>query len=193
MLYVSMLVETRPPLLWVQVLSQKGHGSAVVVDPRGYAVTCRHVVGDSQKATVWLKDGTALVAEVVAVDVVHDLALLKVVGGELRFLPRALAPEPARVGDTVWARGHPKGLSHTLTKGVVSATGRTVVTGDGTVFPGVLQTDAAINPGNSGGELLDVHGRLVGVPACIYEGAQGISFAISVDRVRKFLDKHLLE
>ena len=78
---VSSLLDSRPPLLWVQVPGATGHGSGVVIRADGYAITCRHVVGSSQKATAWLKDGTPLTCEVVAVDVANDLALLKLPEG----------------------------------------------------------------------------------------------------------------
>jgi S1-C subfamily serine protease len=91
------------------------------------------------------------------------------------------------IGETVIAIGNPFGLSHTVTTGVVSATKRTLQTG-GRTYTDFIQTDASINPGNSGGPLLNILGQLIGINTAIYGNAQGIGFAIPVDRARRSMD-----
>jgi len=91
------------------------------------------------------------------------------------------------IGETVVAIGNPFGLSHTVTTGVVSAVKRSLRTG-GRTYTDFIQTDASINPGNSGGPLLNILGQLIGINSAIYGSAQGIGFAIPVDRARRVLD-----
>ncbi len=90
------------------------------------------------------------------------------------------------IGETVIAIGNPFGLSHTVTTGVVSAIGRSLRSGQQT-YTDFIQTDASINPGNSGGPLLNIKGELIGVNTAIYGKAQGIGFAIPIDRARRAL------
>jgi serine protease Do len=87
------------------------------------------------------------------------------------------------VGETVIAVGNPLGLSNTLTRGIISATDRSLRFGDESVFEGLIQTDAPINPGNSGGPLLNIKGEFIGINTAIRADAQNIGFAIPVDRL----------
>src|SRR5256885_17237013 len=89
------------------------------------------------------------------------------------------------VGETVIAIGNAYGYEHSVTVGVVSATGRDVTLNKEVSYRSLIQTDASINPGNSGGPLLNVHGELVGVNVAIRAGAQGIGFAIPVDTMMR--------
>jgi len=91
------------------------------------------------------------------------------------------------IGETVIAIGNPFGLSHTVTKGVISALNRSLNAKD-RVYNNFIQTDASINPGNSGGPLLIVTGELAGINTAIYNKAQGIGFAIPIDRARRVVD-----
>jgi serine protease Do len=91
------------------------------------------------------------------------------------------------IGETVVAIGNPFGLSHSVTTGVVSALNRSIQVGEQT-YKDFIQTDAAINPGNSGGPLLNIQGELVGINTAIYGEAQGIGFAIPVDRARRIVE-----
>ena len=91
-----------------------------------------------------------------------------------------------QVGQTVIAIGSPLGtFTETVTKGILSATGRTITVRDETTgrpetLTGLLQTDAAINPGNSGGPLLDAAGRVIGVNTAVSTNAEGLGFAIPI-------------
>jgi serine protease Do len=92
------------------------------------------------------------------------------------------------IGETVVAVGNPFGLSGTVTTGVVSALGRSVPSKEvGRTFTDFIQTDASINPGNSGGPLLNIEGKVIGINTAIYANAQGIGFAIPVDRAKKVI------
>ncbi|MEA3231511.1 MAG: PDZ domain-containing protein, partial [Thermodesulfobacteriota bacterium] len=90
------------------------------------------------------------------------------------------------IGETVIAIGNPFGFSHTVTTGVISALNRSVRTDD-RVYRDFIQTDASINPGNSGGPLLNIYGDLIGINTAVYAKAQGIGFAIPIDRAKKII------
>jgi serine protease Do len=92
------------------------------------------------------------------------------------------------IGETVIAIGNPFGLSHTVTTGVVSALNRTIRGGNDRVYSDFIQTDASINPGNSGGPLLNILGELVGINSAIYQKAEGIGFAIPIDKAKRIVD-----
>jgi serine protease DegS len=159
-------------------------GSGVIVSPQGYVVTNHHVVAGAEEIRVMLLDGRAAPASVVGVDPETDLAVLKV---DLEGLPAVTLgdSEALHVGDVVLAIGNPVGLGHTVTMGIVSATGRSEL--GLSTFENFIQTDAAINPGNSGGALVDARGRLIGINTAIFSdsgGSQGIGFAIPVGIAR---------
>lgn len=156
----------------------QGQGTGVIVDSDGIIATNNHVVRDASEIEVHLADGRTLAAEVIGTDPETDLALLRVEGKDL---PAARLGDSTRMepGDWVVAVGNPFGLDHTVTVGVVSATGRS---GIGVAdFENFIQTDAAINPGNSGGPLLNLDGEVIGINTAIRSsngGSDGISFAI---------------
>jgi S1-C subfamily serine protease len=112
------------------------------------------------------------------------LAVLKI-ESEKEFVPAIIGDTSLiKLGDEIYAAGNPYGLGVTLSKGIVSATGRDY----GNPYLELIQTDAAINPGNSGGALLNSFGHLIGINTKIFSqtgGFQGISFAIPVDKIIK--------
>ncbi len=156
----------------------RGQGTGVIVDADGIIATNNHVVAGAQRLEVTLQDGRKLSAEVVGADPETDLALLRV---QAKELPAARLGDSTLLepGDWVVAVGNPFGLDHTVTVGVVSATGRS---GIGVAsYEDFIQTDAAINPGNSGGPLLNLDGEVIGINTAIRTsngGSDGISFAI---------------
>jgi len=153
-------------------------GSGVLVSEDGYVLTNQHVISGAQNIKIALWDGRLASAQVVGSDPETDLAVLKVNLNGLPTVPIALDPPP-RVGDVVLAIGNALGLSHTVTMGIISATGRDNI-GSPTA-DGFLQTDAAINAGNSGGALVNARGELIGISARNLggiQGAQNIGFAI---------------
>ncbi len=155
-------------------------GSGVIIDEQGYVLTNQHVIGRAGGVRVALQDGSELAAELVGADANNDIAVLKIDTEErLPFLPLG-SSEDLMVGEPVIAIGNPFGLSNTVTTGVISALNRSIRS-DVRVYHGFLQTDASINPGNSGGPLLNANGELIGINTAVYQGAQGIGFAIPID------------
>ncbi|HEX7704882.1 MAG TPA: trypsin-like peptidase domain-containing protein [Thermoanaerobaculia bacterium] len=162
-------------------------GSGFVWSADGIIVTNNHVVEGASRITVNFQDGTQLPAKLLGVDPDSDLAVLRV---EAKDLPAATlgTSSDLMIGETVVAVGNPFGLSGTVTTGVVSALGRSVPSeSKNRTYTDFIQTDASINPGNSGGPLLNIEGRVIGINVAVYAQAQGIGFAIPVDRARKVI------
>src|SRR5687768_4222814 len=162
-------------------------GSGFVWSSDGIIVTNNHVVEGASRITVNFNDGRQLPAKLLGVDPDSDLAVLRVDEKGLTAAPLGTSSD-LMIGESVIAVGNPFGLSGTVTTGVVSALGRSVPSQDQTrTFTDFIQTDASINPGNSGGPLLNIEGRVIGINVAIYAQAQGIGFAIPVDRARKVI------
>jgi S1-C subfamily serine protease len=155
-------------------------GSGVVIDAQRHVLTNEHVVASADEILVTLADGRQLPARLVGADPNNDLAVLQIQTEEPVPWTLPGASSDLMVGEPVIAIGNPFGLSNTVTTGVLSAVDRSLRSED-RVFHGFLQTDASINPGNSGGPLLNAEGALIGVNTAIYNGAEGIGFAIPVD------------
>jgi serine protease Do len=165
-------------------------GSGVIVSAEGIIVTNEHVIVRATEIRVLMADKTELEAELVGSDSDSDLAVLKVVSKtSLPYLPLPVERD-VMIGETVIAIGNPFGLSHTVTTGVISATGRTIQAGD-LIYQDFIQTDASINPGNSGGPLVNVEGTLVGINTAIHSQAEGIGFAIPASHVRAIVSQIL--
>jgi putative serine protease PepD len=171
----------------VQVLSDSGQGSGVILEPSGLIVTNEHVLQGSGRVQIVTQDDRRIGADVVTSDSRQDLAVLRPDQDPGRGAELVEAADGGlRQGDRVFAIGSPFGLQNTVTAGVVSAVGRTNPEG----VP-MIQIDAPINPGNSGGGLFDLEGRLVGIPTSIIGPIQanvGIGFAVPASRVRALLD-----
>jgi putative serine protease PepD len=159
-------------------------GSGVVYRSDGYIITNEHVISGSSAVEVLLSNGDRYEAEVVGVDALNDLALLRIDAEGLVPIDLRPADEPVRVGETVVAIGSPFGLDATVTSGIISALNRDLrLPNSPDVIPAVIQTDAAINPGNSGGALVDLQGRLVGINTAIMSRSgqnEGVGFAVPV-------------
>jgi serine protease DegS len=167
---------------------ERSLGSGIIYDVRGHVVTNFHVIERASQIKVQLKDRREASATLVGVDRDTDLAVLKIGLGTLPIMPLGRSNR-LRVGEPVLAIGNPLGLGHTVTQGIVSATGRGGI--GGATFEDFIQTDAAINFGNSGGALVDATGKLVGLNSAKYgrqAGIEGIGFAIPVDLVRGVVD-----
>jgi len=162
-------------------------GSGFIWSSDGIVVTNNHVVEGASRITVNLNDGTQLPARVLGVDPDSDLAVLRVDGKSFTAAPIGTSSD-LMIGESVVAVGNPFGLSGTVTTGVVSALGRSVPSEtQGRTYTDFIQTDASINPGNSGGPLLNIEGKVIGINVAIYAQAQGIGFAIPVDRANKVI------
>ncbi len=184
------------------VLQKIAEASGVIVDDSGLCITNWHVVSLHEQPgftlRITLRSGETLPAKVLSTYRKNDLALLLIEGKNRRFRPITMGDsDDLMIGETVIAIGNPRGQANTVTAGVLSAVNRKAkVIPPGERFPidfdHLLQTDAAINPGNSGGALLDIHGNLIGINTLVQKQAEGINFAIPVNRVKEVFVKELL-
>ncbi|UCH61105.1 MAG: trypsin-like peptidase domain-containing protein [Anaerolineales bacterium] len=165
-------------------------GSGFVYDQQSHIVTNAHVIHGAEEIEVTFSDATVRLAELVGEDLNSDLAVVKI-----EDLPEGVQPLPLadmellEVGQSVVAIGNPFGLEGTLTRGIISALGRSIPALTPFTIPQSIQTDAAINPGNSGGPLLNLQGEVIGVNAQIEtDGTSrsnlGVGFAIPVSIVK---------
>jgi serine protease Do len=162
-----------------------GQGSGFVfaaqsglLSDKTYIMTNNHVVEGAERIRVTFQDGRELEATITGRDPQSDVAVIEIKSGGLPALQPADS-SGLEVGEWVVAIGNPFGLSHTLTVGVVSATGRTSLGIND--YEDFIQTDAAINPGNSGGPLVNLEGAVVGMNTAIFSrsgGYMGVGFAI---------------
>ncbi len=170
-------------------VSRQDMGSGVLVSEDGYILTNNHVISQVQNISVGLWDGRFTAAQVVGNDPETDLAVLKI---NLEGLPAAPLAEnvAVRVGDVVLAIGNAFGLSHTVTMGIISATGRNDLRS--VLYEDFIQTDAAINAGNSGGALVNHLGEVIGINTRNLgqaQGAQNIGFAIPISMAKNVMQQ----
>ena len=154
----------------VQIENSAGLGSGIVFDNQGDIVTNAHVVGTATKFTVTFADGHQASGTLVGKFFANSAKL--------------------QVGQFAFPVGNPLGFRSSVTQGIVSALNRTVPEGNGVTLPNVIQTSAPINPGNSGGALVDLQGRVIGIPTLgvsdpqLGGAAAGIGFAIPAGTVK---------
>lgn len=161
-----------------RLTEQPAAGSGFVISSDGYIVTNNHVIENATSITVAFDDGLEVTADLIGSDPSTDIAVLKVYGGDLKALQFGNS-DLLEAGQIAIAIGNPMGLQHTVTAGVVSATGRTLRANNGRLIDDIIQTDAALNPGNSGGPLVDSAGKVIGVNTAVVSSAQGLCFAVS--------------
>jgi serine protease Do len=159
-----------------------GMGTGVVIDERGYILTNYHVVEGVRRIEVTLADETTHVAQLISSDPAEDLAVIKVNLAYTLPVINIGTSSDLMIGEPVIALGNAYGYSHTLTRGIVSALHRSVQVSDAQSYEDLIQTDASINPGNSGGPLLNIDGEMVGINVAVRAQAQGIGFAIPIDK-----------
>ncbi len=162
-------------------------GSGVIISTDGYILTNNHVVEDAREIRVTIEGEREYEAEIIGTDPRTDVALIKVDAEGLPAI-RVADSDRLRVGDQVMAIGNPFGVGQTVTKGIVSALGRTIGLID---YEDLIQTDASINPGNSGGALVNMRGELIGMNSAILSrdgGSQGIGFAIPSNMAFKIVE-----
>jgi Do/DeqQ family serine protease len=161
-----------------------GLGSGVVISTDGYIITNNHVIEDADTITVTLNDKRSFTARVIGTDPTTDIALIKIDATDLQPITFGDS-EKLKVGEWVLAVGNPFDLTSTVTAGIVSAKGRSIMTGesDRDKIRSFIQTDAAVNPGNSGGALVNTKGELVGINTAITTQTgtfMGYSFAVPI-------------
>jgi serine protease Do len=159
-----------------------GMGAGVIIDARGYILTNQHVVQDVGRIEITLHDGTRHIGRLIARDADTDLALVKISSKMPLPVIRCGTSSDLMRGERVIAIGNPFGYHNTVTEGIVSALHRDIPVNGTQNYPDLIQTDASINPGNSGGPLLNADGEMIGINAAVRIGAQGIGFAIPVDK-----------
>jgi serine protease Do len=167
--------------------NQTALGSGFIISSDGIVVTNNHVVGESEKIEITLKDGSHFPARLLGKDDKTDLAVLKISAD--RPLPAVGwgDSDKMRVGDWVVAVGNPFGLAGTVTAGIVSSRGRDLGSGP---YDDFIQIDAPLNSGNSGGPLFNSGGQVVGVNTAIFTpngGSIGIGFAIPSNVAEKIV------
>jgi S1-C subfamily serine protease len=172
----------------VQIETSAGLGSGIVFDAKGDIVTNAHVVGSAKAVTITLANGKRYQGTLVGTYTADDLAVIKITAPGLR--PASFGnSSKLQVGTIVMALGNPLGFRSSVTEGIVSGLDRTVSEPNGATLLSTIQTSAAINPGNSGGALVDLNGRVIGIPTLAATDpdlggtAAGIGFAIPSNTV----------
>lgn len=166
-------------------------GSGVIISASGYIITNNHVIDGTESITVILANGDERPAQIIGSDQFSDLAVLKV-EGELPAVAELGNSDALKPGETVIAIGSPLGdFKNTVTTGVISATGRSLDSGNNYLLENLLQTDAAINQGNSGGPLVNLAGQVIGINTLIVRDSQasstvveGLGFAVPSSTVK---------
>lgn len=169
----------------VRIETNDAIGSGMVIDESGYILTCNHVVEDVESATIMFMCGERYQGGVIGRDELADLAILKIIGGEIHVPIVTLGnSDKLEVGGDVIGMGYALGWEGkaTVSKGIISA----FRNDEGVDY---IQTDAAINPGNSGGPLINLEGEVVGVVSAkiVHEAVEGMSFAIAVNEAKPFI------
>jgi len=170
-----------------------GTGSGFIIKSDGLVLTNAHVVDGADSVTVTLKDGRNFTGQVLGQDQLTDVAVIKIPASNLPTVQLGNS-EQLRPGEWAIAIGNPLGLDNTVTAGIISATGRSssdVGVPDKRI--GFIQTDAAINPGNSGGPLLNQQGQVVGMNTAIIGRAQGLGFAIPINRATEIANQLIVK
>jgi serine protease Do len=176
---------------------QEEQGTGFIIQEDGVILTNKHVVADEKaKYTVFLSTGEKFDADVLARDPVQDLAVLKINGENLPTVTIGDS-DTVRVGQTAIAIGNALGeFQNTVSVGIISGIGRRIIARGGytaEVMDDVLQTDAAINFGNSGGPLLNLKGEVIGINTATMISAEGIGFAIPINKAKRAIDGALEE
>lgn len=168
---------------------ERGTGSGFIISPDGRLITNAHVIAGSKNVKVTLKDGRTYQGQVMGVDQVTDVAVVKI---DAKNLPTVRFGSAERLipGEWAIAIGNPLGLDNTVTVGIISALDRSSSqVGVPEKRVSFIQTDAAINPGNSGGPLLNAKGEVIGINTAIRAGAQGLGFAIPIETAQRIANQ----
>ena len=176
--------------IFFQPIPAQGVGTGIVIDSNGYIVTNNHVVDGAQTVTVITSDGKSYDALKVNGDSYTDLAVVQI---DAKNLPVADfgSSETLEVGEGAVAVGNALALEGgpTVTSGIISYIGRSIMEPNGNLLNDLIQTDAAINPGNSGGPLLNLRGQVIGINSAVASQAENIGFAIAITPALPVIDQ----
>ena len=169
-----------------RIIPVRSAGSGFIYDKKGYIITNEHVIHNAKgaKINITLLDGRKFIAKLIGADESLDLAVLKIKGSKLPIIKFGNS-DLIRPGEWVVAIGNPYRFSHTVTLGIISATGRDL---QDLGKHNLIQTDAAINPGNSGGPLINLKGEVIGINVAVAAKAQNIGFAIPINAAKDILN-----
>lgn len=164
--------------------SKQSIGAGVIINAEGAILTANHVIANATRIRLTFADGTEATARVAAQMPENDIAVL-----EADTMPQVIVPAVmgggGKVGDEVYAVGHPLGLANSITAGVISGVDRSIPTPDGKTLTGLIQFDAAVNPGSSGGPLLNRNGQVIGIVSALANPSDqgyfvGVGFAVTI-------------
>jgi serine protease Do len=183
--------DVSPSVVHIQVQTRFGDssGTGVVLEENGIILTNQHIVDGAISISVALTDDSVFEGTIIGEDESVDIAIVKIEAEGLQ--PARLGDSSIlRVGEDVIAIGHALGLAGgpTVSKGIVSALGRTVNQGADQLTD-LIQTDAAINPGNSGGPLLNANGHVIGINTARLDSGEGIGFAIEINLAQSIVEQ----
>ena len=174
---------------FMQTQEVEGIGSGFIINEEGYILTNYHVVKGAQEISVTLSNDVTTTAQIVNYDENQDVAMIKITDESVK-IPATVElgdSDSFQPGEEVIAIGTPLSteLSSTVTKGIISATSRSVAVESG-VTMNLIQTDAAINAGNSGGPLVNTKGEVVGINSSKISGeaVEGIGFSIPINDIK---------
>jgi len=161
-----------------------GTASGFVFSSDGLILTNAHVIENSDRLNVSLLDGNEFPGEIIGRDKDTDIAIIKIFGSG--YIPVKLGVSgDLKIGQLLIAIGNPLGYQHSVSVGVLSGVGRTMLTPGGQLIDDILQSDAAMNPGNSGGPMINTDGEAIGINTAIIPSAQGLSFSIGIDSAKE--------
>lgn len=192
---VSIVTETTRNDYFGRSASSAAAGTGMIVTSDGYILTNKHVVDGAKKINVVTHDGTTYVdVTLVGTDPLNDVAFIKI-NNVKDLAPVTLGDSKTlQTGQQVIAIGNALGqYQNSVTQGIISGTGRSVVATDSTNYSNyerlsdMIQTDAAINSGNSGGPLINAGGQVIGINTAVYSDGNGLSFAIPISGVKGML------
>lgn len=201
--FATVYRETVPGVISVRSIFGTGAagGSGFVLNDDGEIVTNAHVITDgegedrvaAEQVYVEYYDGNVLPAEIIGFDPFSDVGLLKVDPDEVELTPLALEDsEEVQVGEAIAVIGSPFGEDHSLSTGVVSQVGRSVMSLTDFQIEGAIQTDASINPGNSGGPMLNNEGQVIGISQQMKSGSgasNGVGFGVPSNTIQNSVDQ----
>lgn len=174
-------------------INEETLGSGIIIDARGYVLTCYHLIKDypNVNVTVFSSIRQIYKADVVDIDIANDLAVLKIESDRPLPVAKLANSDLVKITDTVLAIGSPFGFEHTVTEGIISDNKRSLVI-NSTVYEDLFQTDAAVNRGSAGGALINGEGEVVGINTAIASPSgyfSGVSFTIPINKARPLLLK----